>query len=73
MHFLASIPKITAIYETAKHLKKKIFSGRKDKTPDNAVAYRGFLTHYAAKISLFKEIHPYLVWALPYGVLVLTI
>ena len=36
----------------------------KAKTPDNAVAYRGFLTHYAAKISLFKEIHPYLVWAL---------
>ena len=33
------------------------------KAPDNADAYRGRLTHYDAKISLFKEIHPYLVWA----------
>lgn len=33
------------------------------KAPDDADAYRGLLTHYDAKISLFKEIHPYLVWA----------
>ena len=33
------------------------------KAPDYADAYRGLLTYYDAKISLFKEIHPYLVWA----------
>ena len=33
------------------------------KAPDNADAYRGLLTHYDAKISLFKEILPYEVWA----------
>jgi len=33
------------------------------KAPDDADAYRGLLTHYDAKSSLFKEIHPYLVWA----------
>ena len=38
------------------------------KAPDDADAYRGLLTHYDAKISLFKEIHPYLVWALKQGI-----
>jgi hypothetical protein len=33
------------------------------KTLDNADAYRGFLTNYFAKISLFKEILPYEAWA----------
>ena len=41
------------------------------KAPDNADAYRGLLTHYDAKISLFKEIHPYPVWAFGRRVLVL--
>ena len=44
-------------------LKRKFLVKEATKTLDNADAYRGFLTNYFAKISLFKEIHPYLVWA----------
>ena len=41
------------------------------KALDNADAYRGLLTHYDAKFSLFKEIHPYLAWALHFNGFVL--
>ena len=60
--------KLLHITKLRSTLKRKFLVAEQAKAPDDADAYRGLLTHYDAKISLFKEIHPYLVWALKQGI-----